>query len=92
MEQQGNSRWFSNRTCEYFPCHQGADPEQFNCLFCYCPLYVLGDACGGTVRYTAEGIKDCSACLLPHGPQGYGHILAKFPQIAARMAPREKPL
>lgn len=34
--------YFSNRECEYFPCHKGADPENFNCLFCYCPLYVLG--------------------------------------------------
>ena len=35
--------YFCNRECEYFPCHKGADPENFNCLFCYCPLYVLGD-------------------------------------------------
>ena len=35
--------FFSNKECEYFPCHQGADPENFNCLFCYCPLYALGD-------------------------------------------------
>ena len=34
--------FFSNRECEYFPCHKGADPENFNCLFCYCPLYALG--------------------------------------------------
>lgn len=37
--------FFSNKECEYFPCHQGADPENFNCLFCYCPLYALGDKC-----------------------------------------------
>ena len=39
--------YFSNKECEYFPCHKGADPENFNCLFCYCPLYALGDKCGG---------------------------------------------
>ena len=39
--------FFSNKECEYFPCHAGADPENFNCLFCYCPLYALGDKCGG---------------------------------------------
>ena len=33
--------FFQNRECEYFPCHKGADPETFNCLFCYCPLYAL---------------------------------------------------
>ena len=31
--------YFSHKKCEYFPCHRGADPEDFNCLFCYCPLY-----------------------------------------------------
>ena len=25
--------FFSHRDCEYFPCHGGADPENFNCLF-----------------------------------------------------------
>ena len=44
--------FFQNRDCEYFPCHQGADPENFNCLFCYCPLYALGEKCGGNFRYT----------------------------------------
>ena len=38
--------YFSHRECEYFPCHPGADPENFNCLFCYCPLYALGDRYG----------------------------------------------
>ena len=42
--------YFSNKECEYFPCHKGADPENFNCLFCYCPLYALGDKCGGDLR------------------------------------------
>ena len=39
-------RLFGHKKCEYFPCHKGADPEDFNCLFCYCPLYALGDKCG----------------------------------------------
>ena len=38
---------FTNRACEYFPCHEGVEPGSFNCLFCYCPLYALGTACGG---------------------------------------------
>ena len=25
--------YFSHKKCEYFPCHRGADPEDFNCLF-----------------------------------------------------------
>ena len=31
--------YFSHKKCEYFPCHKGVDPENFNCLFCYCLLY-----------------------------------------------------
>ena len=34
--------FFQNRDCEYFPCHRGVDEADFNCLFCYCPLYALG--------------------------------------------------
>ena len=45
-------KFFQNRECEYFPCHEGADPETFSCLFCYCPLYALGDQCGGCFSYT----------------------------------------
>ena len=46
--------FFSNKECEYFPCHAGADPENFNCLFCYCPLYALGDKCGGNFQNDRE--------------------------------------
>ena len=70
-----------NRQCEYFPCHAGADPERFSCLFCYCPLYALGDRCGGNFRYTDEGIKDCSACLKPHRRENYDQIMEKMPQL-----------
>ena len=39
--------FFANTACRWFPCHETADPEHFNCLFCFCPLYPLGEACGG---------------------------------------------
>ncbi len=58
--------YFSHKKCEYFPCHRGADPEDFNCLFCYCPLYALGDKCGGNFKYNEKGFKDCTNCQLPH--------------------------
>ncbi len=74
-------KYVQNRQCEYFPCHAGADPEQFSCLFCYCPLYALRDSCGGSFTYTAEGIKDCSGCLRPHRPENYDQILSKMPQL-----------
>lgn len=77
-----NADFFRHTACEYFPCHATEDPETFNCLFCYCPLYALGPDCGGQYRYTAKGVKNCAACLLPHTPAGRAHILAKFPQLA----------
>lgn len=39
--------FFQNKLCEFYPCHPGADPETFSCLFCYCPLYALGDPVRG---------------------------------------------
>ena len=73
--------FFQNRECEYFPCHVGADPETFSCLFCYCPLYCLGERCEGSFRYTAEGIKDCSACLRPHKRENYEDICRKMREV-----------
>lgn len=37
----------------------------FNCLFCFCPLYLKGAECGGNFRYTEKGVKDCSQCMFP---------------------------
>ena len=56
-----------HKTCEFFPCHKTEHPEDFNCLFCYCPLYTLGSHCGGNFVYLDSGVKDCSNCLVPHG-------------------------
>ena len=53
-------KFFQNEKCEYFPCHKCENTADFNCLFCYCPLYALGDKCGGNFCYTEGGIKDCS--------------------------------
>ncbi len=73
--------FFQNKECEYFPCHKGVKEEKFNCLFCYCPLYALGDRCGGGFTYTEGGIKDCSNCIKPHIRDNYQKILEKMPQI-----------
>ena len=75
-------RFYQNRECEYFPCHKVRNEEEFNCLFCFCPLYALGSGCGGNCSYTKAGIKDCSACLLPHSPKGYDYITEKFKEVA----------
>lgn len=74
---------FANAQCEYFPCHPVAEGQRFNCLFCYCPLYVLGRDCGGTPVYLENGVKDCSACSLPHQPKSYGYIMQRFADITA---------
>ena len=73
--------FFQNKECEYFPCHKVADSSAFSCLFCYCPLYALGEKCGGNFAYTSSGVKDCSGCLIPHRPEGYDYVLSKFSQV-----------
>lgn len=76
-----NYRFFQNLECEYFPCHKGAEREDFNCLFCYCPLYALGQRCGGKFTYTDNGVKDCSLCAVPHGKNGYDAVMEKLPLL-----------
>ena len=76
-----NYKFFNHKDCEYFPCHKTNDPDNFNCLFCYCPLYTLGDKCGGNFRYTESGIKDCTECMLPHKRENYGYIIGKYGEI-----------
>ena len=70
-----NYKFFQHRECEFFPCHKTEDEENFNCLFCYCPLYALGENCGGNFKYTEDGIKDCSDCTFPHDPEHYDTIM-----------------
>jgi len=77
----GNERFFQNKECLYFPCHKGTEDSEFNCLFCYCPLYALGDTCGGSFTYTDSGIKDCSNCIKPHLRENYDKILERLPAI-----------
>ena len=82
-EKDGEERYkfFSHRDCEYFPCHKTSDDSSFNCLFRYCPLYTLGDRCGGHFTYI-KGIKDCSKCLVPHGRKAYDYILKRFEDLS----------
>ena len=48
MIMQNSYRYFANKECKYFPCHESK--EDFNCLFCYCPMYRFSD-CPGNPRY-----------------------------------------
>jgi len=73
-------KFVQNTKCEFFPCHKTENKENFNCLFCFCPLYTLGDKCGGNFKIT-HGVKDCSDCMIPHGPRGYEYIMAKMDMV-----------
>jgi len=88
-----NYDFFQNRECEYFPCHPKADPDSFSCLFCYCPLYALGDQCGGNFTYTETGIKDCTNCLRPHSRENYETITKCMDKILemAKQEEQKKP-
>lgn len=81
MEKRGNCAFFQNTKCEYFPCHETDRPEDFNCLFCYCPLYALGRKCNGNYNYTESGVKDCSSCLTPHKRDNFGYITGRYKEI-----------
>lgn len=78
-----DAHFFQNRACKSFPCHGGVAAEDFNCLFCYCPLYALGEKCGGSFHYTEKGIKSCVDCSFPHARGNYEKLLARWPELAA---------
>lgn len=84
-----SSRFVQNRDCEFFPCHKGADPNSFNCLFCYCPLYALGENCGGSFTYTGNGVKDCTDCLLPHYPENYDRVCERLSTLIEQCRKKE---
>ena len=80
---ENSHRFFSNRECKYFPCHEGMDKESYNCLFCYCPLYFLGDRCGGAFNGSGEKrVKSCFDCHLPHIPSFYDIVVDKLKEEA----------
>ena len=77
-----NYKFFCHKNCEFFSCYKTDKPDEFNCLFCYCPLYALGENCGGNFKYTEKGIKDCSNCMLPHNKKNFDYIMKKFSEIS----------
>ena len=66
---------FANKACKYYPCHHITYGDM-NCLFCFCPLFHM-ENCGGNYTIGKCG-KDCSACTLPHGSDGYDIVIAKL--------------
>ncbi len=79
-----NYAFISHRDCEFFPCHQTADPDNFNCLFCYCPLYALGKDCGGNFKMV-NGYKDCSDCQVPHKRDNYDYVNRKLGELIEKV-------
>ena len=73
-----SSKYYRNQDCEFFPCHQISVETDFNCLFCYCPLYPMGESCCGVFTYNEKGVKDCAGCQLPHAPEYYEVINQKL--------------
>ena len=72
---ENSYRFFQNKDCKYFPCHEGT--EELNCLFCYCPLYAM-NPCPGSYTYLehkGKKIKECTNCTFPHEPQNYDVIM-----------------
>lgn len=82
-------RFYQNKGCKYFPCHDLKESDLskalFNCMFCYCPLYALGKNCGGNFKINKSNdgklIKDCSDCVLPHRPEMYEYINQKLGEL-----------
>lgn len=74
--------FFQNKDCRYFPCH-GKEPgtgsvpvEDFNCLFCYCPLMFI--ECEGNYSLLESGFKDCSKCTRNHDKDSWKFIVARL--------------
>ena len=73
---EGGTSFFVNRACKSFPCHDVPEDE-FNCMFCYCPLYDHAD-CGGEYTYSDKGIKNCKNCSFPHFRDNYPKVIKKL--------------
>lgn len=76
---ENSHRFFANKECKYYPCHKGL--SEFNCLFCYCPMYFLDECLGHPVYKKKEDgrvIKVCTDCNFPHHPKNYDLILKKL--------------
>ncbi|MCR4891979.1 MAG: cysteine-rich small domain-containing protein [Lachnospiraceae bacterium] len=68
-------RFFENKDCQFFPCHEMEG--DFNCLFCYCPLYFLSE-CPGTFEMKEKNgarIKVCKDCTFPHKPENFDAMM-----------------
>ena len=72
-----SDKFYRNSDCRFFPCHEGVEEADFNCLFCYCPLYFLGEGCGGDYVMKGE-VKSCINCNRPHIAENFDEINARL--------------
>jgi Zn-finger protein len=70
---ENSYRYFENRECKFYPCHNGI--QNMNCLFCFCPLYHY-ENCGGNYTFLENNVKNCKDCIKPHTAEGYEEIIA----------------
>ena len=72
---ENSYRFFANKDCKYYPCHEGI--EELNCLFCYCPMYHLENCPGAPSYKEKEGkrIKICTKCTFPHRYENYDEVM-----------------
>lgn len=76
---ENSSRFFKNTACAFFPCHTDLNSADFNCLFCYCPLYSRSVCPGNPTFIKKEDgriIKRCTDCIFPHKPENYDRIMS----------------
>ena len=73
---ENSYKYFENRECKYYPCHQGE--QNINCLFCYCPLYNFEKCPGkyGYIENNGKKIKECTECTFPHEVKNYEFIIS----------------
>ena len=79
---KNDHRFFANRECEYYPCHESG--EDINCLFCFCPLYPYRDCPGNPCFKEKDGktVKSCVDCTFPHAPQNYGKVMEYIKRLS----------
>lgn len=73
---ENSSKFFSNKDCQYYPCHKCEG--DINCLFCYCPFYSW-EICPGENKYKekpdGKRIKVCTDCSFPHQEKNYDKVI-----------------
>jgi Zn-finger protein len=51
---------------------------------------MLGDKCGGNFTYMANGVKNCTDCMVPHQRNAVQYVLKRWPEIAERAKKTEE--